>query len=121
MHRLPSRSNVTHTSRVLHSAVTMATRKHTHTLFKLHGHAQTNTSIGPPANRLSSWHAGDQGLTIFGEDRLGVVVQCVGDGDGRTHTHDGGERQHQTNHHSRKVHRRHCVQDHCGGIGRRRV
>ena len=44
-------------------------------------------------------------LTVLGEHWFGVVVECVRDGDGRTHTHDGGEGQHQADHHTSKVDR----------------
>ena len=53
-------------------------------------------------------------LTIFiGEDRLHVVVEGVGYGDGGQDADDGSEREHQAHHDPRKVHSRYRVQHHC--------
>ena len=62
-------------------------------------------------NKTMAWKPGED-LTILSKDRFGVVVQGIGYGDGRTHTHDGGEGQHQTYHDTGKVDSRHSVQYH---------
>ena len=53
-------------------------------------------------------------LTIFvREDRLHVVVHGVREGNGCQYADDGSEGEHESNHHSSKIHCRHRIQHHC--------